>query len=96
MKKTFLLLLVGFLIGCTSVVASNYLKKDIYERDINDAVVVAMDGDVINGKNVVDNRLVVGKTVWRVERIITVGNTVPTKVEMKHPVAVVTVADESV
>ena len=54
-----------------------------------------MDWNVVNGKNVVDNRLIDGKTVWRVDRIITVGNAFPTEVEMKHSVVVVTVADES-
>lgn len=37
MKKFSLLILIGFLIGCTSVIASNYLEKDIYERNMNDA-----------------------------------------------------------
>jgi hypothetical protein len=37
MKKIFLLLFIGFLIGCSSVIASNYLEKDVYELNINDS-----------------------------------------------------------
>ena len=37
MKKISLLLLIGFLLACTSAIASNYLEKNIYERNMNDA-----------------------------------------------------------
>ena len=56
---------------------------------------IALDGDFINGVDVVDDVLVFGKTVRGSERIIAVGYAIPAEVEMKHPVAVVTIADES-
>ena len=55
-----------------------------------------MDWDIVNGKNVVDDSLIVRKAVWRIKCIIAIGHTVPTEIEMKFPVVVVTVADESV
>lgn len=37
MKKYSLFLFIGFLFGCSAVVASNYMNKDIYKLNMNDA-----------------------------------------------------------